>query len=78
VSGQETCAGTATTFASRKYRLGRDYYVEACAADGARHRIGSFKFRVRADDWIAQHAADWTSENDDRAVPLAASGLRRR
>lgn len=46
-------------FASRKVRLGREYYVEARTPDGTRHRIGLFKFRVRADDWIAEHAANW-------------------
>ena len=51
-------------FASRKVRMGREYYVQARTADGTRHRIGRFKFRGRANDWIAQHAATWSPDTD--------------
>ena len=60
-------------FASRKVRMGREYYVEARTADGTRHRIGSFKFRGRANDWIAQHAANWSPEAADEMRPEQAA-----
>jgi hypothetical protein len=46
-------------FAARKVRLGREFYVEATAPDRRKYRIGSFKFRTRAQDWIKTHAARW-------------------
>jgi hypothetical protein len=52
-------ASMTITFASRTVRLGREYYVAAYVAGGARYRIGLFKFRIRADDWIAQHSTKW-------------------
>jgi len=55
-------------FAARKVRLGREFYVEAMAPDRRRYRIGSFKFRGRAQDWIVAHAAAWQPEH--RILPL--------
>ena len=60
-------------FFSRKVRLGREYYVDAVMADGTHHRIGSFKFRARADDWIRLHAADWQPEQAARRTAPPAS-----
>jgi hypothetical protein len=50
------------TFAARKVRMAREYYVEATARDQAKYRIGSFKVRAGALEWIETHAANWKPE----------------
>ena len=44
-------------FAARKVRMAREYYVEAVAPGGAKYRIGCFKVRAAAMEWIETHAA---------------------
>ena len=50
---------TGFKFTVRKVRLGRGFYVEATAPDRRTSRIGSFKSRGRAQDWIKAYAANW-------------------
>ncbi len=49
-------------FAARKVRMAREYYVEAVAPGGAKYRIGCFKVRAAAMEWIETHAANWMPE----------------
>jgi len=56
-------------FAARKVRLGREFYVEATAPDRKTYRIGSFKFRGRAQDWIKAHAATWRPDQTNLNFP---------
>jgi hypothetical protein len=53
-------------FAVRKVRMAREFYIEATAPGHAKYRIGSFKIRGRAQDWIKAHAAHW---RPDQAGP---------
>jgi hypothetical protein len=59
---------TSFKFAARKVRLGREFYVEAVAPDRRTYRIGSFKFRGRAQDWIKAHATSWRPDQTDAAA----------
>ena len=52
----------ATKFKARKVRMAREYYVEAIGPDGLKHRVGLFKRRSIAKEWIAQHASEWDNE----------------
>ena len=55
-------AASSITFAARKVRMAREYYVEATAPDRAKYRIGCFKVRAAALEWIEAHAANWMPE----------------
>jgi len=60
---------TGFKFAARKVQLGRGFYVEATAPDRRMSRIGSFKFRGRAQDWIKAYAANWRPDQMNLNFP---------
>jgi len=44
--------------------MASEYYVEAIAPGHAKHRIGPFKRRAQAWEWISLHSTDWLSKNN--------------
>ncbi len=52
------------TFVARKVRLASEYYVEVSVPGRLKYRIGSFKLRARAKEWITVHSTQWLPESD--------------
>jgi hypothetical protein len=46
-------------FVARKVRMASEYYVEATAPGRVKYRIGPFKLRARAKEWIAVRSSHW-------------------
>ena len=63
------------TFAARKVRMAREYYVEATASDRAKYRIGCFKVRAAAQEWIETHAASLKPERANARREFKGSSL---
>jgi len=66
---------SSNTFATRKVRMAREYYVEATAPDGAKYRIGCFKVRAAAVEWIETRAASWMPEQSNARGESKESSL---
>ena len=52
-----------TRFTARKVRMASEYYVDATVPGRLKYRIGPFKQRTQAREWISLHSTDWLSKN---------------
>jgi hypothetical protein len=50
-------------FVARKVRMANEYYVEASAPGRLTHRIGPFKLRASAKQWIRDQRTRWLLES---------------
>jgi hypothetical protein len=59
------------TFSARKVVMSREYFVQAVTPDGTKCKIGPFKYKGRAQDWIERHASTWSPGETNTLVGFA-------
>jgi hypothetical protein len=52
-------------FSARKVVMSRKYFVEAVTPHGEKRKIGPFRYRSRAEDWIERNASTWSPDDTE-------------